>query len=185
MSSLESGTCAPEGRQQSRPASPLAQEDSAMVKATREQMTDKLRSSQEQLSALLEPVADIQDWQPAPEEWSFRYIAAHLATVDRDCFLDRVVRISAGEHPHFGAYFNTGWDFSRHDLKASLRKWVATRQEIFHLVRAVPEEGWSLTGTHPRFGTITVLSVLHGMLDHDLEHLEHLERLIAACRAKI
>jgi hypothetical protein len=148
------------------------------------QLIEKLRSSQDQLMVVLESVADDQDWQPAPEEWSFRYLAAHLATVDKDCFLDRIVRISAGQRPHFEAYFNTGWDFSGHDLKESLRKWATVRQEIFHLVKVLPEEGWSLTGTHPRFGTMTVLSVLQVMLNHDLEHLEHLEKLIAQHRAE-
>jgi len=149
-----------------------------MSEETTQQVIDKLRTIQRQLCVLLESVADDQDWQPDPKEWSFRYIAAHMATVDNSCYNDRVVRIASGENPHFESYFNTGWDFSRFDLRNSLREWALTRQEIFDFVQALPEEAWSFTGTHATFGTITVFSVLKGMLSHDQEHLEHLERVI-------
>jgi len=92
------------------------------------------------LCALLESIADDQDWQADPSEWSFRYIAAHLATVDRDCYLDRVNRISAGENPYFEAYYNTGWDFSQFALSDSLRAWKTTRKKILELVDALPED---------------------------------------------
>lgn len=153
-----------------------------MLDDQKEQLIADLGSTQEQVSVLLASVAEDQDWQPDPGEWSFRYIAAHLATVDEDCFMDRIVRISAGENPHYAPYFNTGWDFSRFDLKDSLQHWSAARGEIFDLVRALSEEEWLLTGTHDSFGTITVGSVLQVMLNHDREHLEHLKQLIEGYR---
>ena len=155
-----------------------------MFDETPVQLISKLRASQKGLSALLASVADDQDWQPAPEHWSFRFIAAHLATVERECFQDRVVRIAAGEGPHFESYFNTGWDFSRFDLRDSLHGWALTRQEIIDFVRALPEEAWAQVGTHATFGAITVLSVLQVMLNHDQEHLQHLERLLDGYRTK-
>ncbi len=152
-----------------------------MIEETRERLIENLEATQMQLNVLLESVAADQDWRPNPADWSFRYIAAHLATVEKDCFKDRVVRLAAGEHPHFEAYFNTGWDFSRFELEDSLRAWAVARKEIFDLVRALPEEAWSLTGTHTTFGEITVLSVLQTMLRHDREHLQHLEQLMEEC----
>jgi hypothetical protein len=134
---------------------------------------------------LLESVADDQDWQSDSEEWSFRYIAAHLATVEKDCYQDRVVRIAADENPHFESYFNSGWDFSQYDLRVSLSEWMATRQEIIDFVSGIPEEKWLLTGTHTAFGTITVLDVLRMILDHDQEHLQHLEQEISRYRTQI
>lgn len=155
-----------------------------MIEETTEQLISKLKTTQKQLSALLESVAENQDWQLDPGQWSFRYIAAHMATVDKDCYRDRVVRIAAGENPHFESYFNTGWDFSRFDLRDSLHEWAVTRREIIDFVRALPEERWSLTGTHATFGTITLLDVLQMMLDHDQEHLQHLEQVISGYRTK-
>jgi hypothetical protein len=143
-----------------------------------EQLIENVRITQKRMSDLLESVANDQDWQPAPGEWSFRYIAAHLATVDKDCYLDRVVRISSGENPYFESYFNTGWDFGQFDLSDSLHDWKGTRQKIVDLVNNIPEHARSLTGTHAAFGTITVLDVLRMMLDHDQEHLQHLQQIL-------
>ncbi|MGD0612827.1 MAG: DinB family protein [Anaerolineales bacterium] len=145
---------------------------------TMEQLISRIQATQKRLVVLLETRADDQDWQPAPGEWSFRYIASHLATTEKECYQDRVVRIAAGGKPHFESYFNTGRDFSQNDLKDSLHAWTATRQEIIDFVRSLPEEKRSFTGTHAAFGTLTVQGVLRLMLDHDQEHIQDLEKMM-------
>lgn len=152
---------------------------------TREQLISKLETSHRQLTALLNSVADNQDWQPSPDVWSFRYHAAHLATVDKEAYWDRITRIAAGENPHFESYFNTGRDFSQHELHNSLSEWAVTRRKIVQFVRSLPEGRTRLTGTHDTFGTITVLDVLQQMLDHDKHHWGDLTELVADCRAEI
>ena len=142
------------------------------------QLIRQLKSSQKEISLLLASTADDQDWQPDKKQWSFRYIAAHMATVEKDCYQERVVRIAAGEKPQFESYFNTGWDFSQFDLMASLNEWAVTRQEILDNVKVLSEQELSFTGTHDAFGTITILDVLKVMLDHDREHLQELHKLI-------
>ena len=154
------------------------------MEKTIEELASEIIGAQEQLSALLESVAYAQDWRPEQEQWSFRYLAAHLATVDRECYWQRVSRIAAGEHPHFASYYNTGRDFSHLDLQDSLRQWEATRQQIVEFACALPEEKRALTGTHESFGRITVRDVLQLMLDHDREHLDELGPLIARFRAE-
>jgi hypothetical protein len=156
-----------------------------MSENIKKQLIDNLLDSQNRLCTLLESVADNQDWQPGPAEWSFRYIAAHLSTVDRDCYRDRVIRISAGENPFFEAYFNTGWDFSQFDLSDSLQEWKSTRKEIFALVTALPAEKLLLTGTHATEGKITVLDVLRMMSDHDQEHIQELQAMLGEYRKKV
>jgi len=152
---------------------------------TREQLISKLKTSQRQLTALLNSVADNQDWQPSPDAWSFRYRAAHLATVEKEAYWDRITRIAAAEDPHYESYFNTGRDFSQHELRNSLSEWAVTRRKVMHFVRSLPKAKNALTGTHDSFGTITVLDVLQGMLDHDREHLGELTQLIADFRTEI
>jgi hypothetical protein len=155
-----------------------------MLVDTRAQLINQLETSQNELIALLTSVADQPDWQPAPDMWSFRYHAAHLATVDREAYWERVTRIAAGEKPHFEWYLNTDRDFSQHDLRDSLHQWAITRRQIIDFVRALPEDKLTLTGTHRTFGTITVLDVLQGMLDHDHEHLEELKGYTAICLSR-
>ena len=146
-----------------------------MLEGIREQLIGQLETGQNELTTLLTSVADHQDWQPAPDMWSFRYHAAHMATVDQEAYWERVTRIAAGEKPHFEWYLNTGRDFSQHDLRDSLREWAVTRWQIIDFVRALPGDKLTLTGTHRTFGTITVLDVLQSMFDHDREHLEELK----------
>jgi hypothetical protein len=153
-----------------------------MENGTRNDQINSVLVTQKQLIALLESVADIQDWQPNPQEWSFRYIAAHLATVDRDCYRDRIIRISAGENPNFLSYFNSGWDFSHCELVDSLHEWAITRQEMIDFVSALPEDTWQLTGNHSAFGTITVLDVFKMMHNHDNEHIDELRQMISRCK---
>src|SRR5687767_4850071 len=100
-----------------------------MGELTREQLLQELQRSQTQVIKLLEALAPIQDWQPEPAEWSFRFLAAHLATVERTCHLPRIMRIASGEIPTLGLYTNTAADYQKADLHKSLKRWVAARLE--------------------------------------------------------
>lgn len=154
-----------------------------MTHNLREQVIEALQLSHRQLSDLLTSVAADQDWQPAPEQWSFRYIAAHLATVEKECFQDRLRRIAAGGKPHFEYYLNTGRDFGRLELTDSLRDWAVTRQENVDFVGGLTEEQWALTGVHQTFGPMTMRDALRVMADHDQEHLQELVQLLAEYRS--
>jgi len=150
-----------------------------MDEQARQRLIDDLQNIQKQVSALLLSVADAQDWQPDAERWSFRYVAAHLAACDKECLQTRIMQIASGEKPHFEFYSNTGRDFSRLDLKKSLDEWAVTRRAIIDFYRTLPYEKLALTGTHATFGTITVPDYLRIGVDHDREHLQELEHMLA------
>lgn len=140
----------------------------------------QLEASQDRLVEVLRTVAGDQDWRPAADEWSFQEIAAHLATVERECFRERVARIASGEEPHFDYYSNTGRDFGQVELQECLDQWKEARRDLLQFVRGLPEERRSHTGTHATFGEITVLGALEIMVDHDEAHLRQLEQLVRA-----
>ena len=150
-----------------------------MSKELAGQLIRKLQESQNELTAVLQSVADHQDWQPDPDQWSFRYVAAHLATTEDECFLERLKRFSTEENPHFEHYDNTGRDFSSFGLVDSLRKRAALRQELLDMVRTMPETIWSRTATHSTRGTQTPVELLQVILEHDQEHLGDLERAVS------
>src|SRR5438105_2586334 len=114
----------------------------------REQLIDELQAARQAVSALLLLVADDQDWQPDADNWSFRYVAAHMAGCDIECYQPRITQIAAGENPHFDLYLNTGRDFSQRDLRDSLDQWAAARGEIVAFLRALSDEQLLLTGRH-------------------------------------
>jgi DinB superfamily len=138
----------------------------------------ELSSTQEQICDLLEPLADDQDWQPRDGEWSFRFIAGHLATNERECFLERIERIASGEGPSFDYYSNDGDDFSNLGLGDWLQAWREIRQAIFERMNGLPEPAWALSGTHRSYGRITLMDVLGSMRAHDEEHLEGLNSIL-------
>ena len=86
----------------------------------RQQIIAELRSTQQQIADLLTAVAAQQEWRPAPKQWSFRQIAWHLATAERDCLFVRVQQIASGSNPTFGIYLDTEAEFITRDLRFAL-----------------------------------------------------------------
>lgn len=151
----------------------------AAMNGTDVSLIEELQATQRRMTALLDSVSEDQDWRPGSEQWSFRSIAAHMATVEEECYVDRIERIGAGGNPHFESYFNTDRNFSRCELRESVHRWIETRCALFDLLRTFPEAAWSFTGTHARFGTVGLTDVLRLMLDHDRQHIDRLEQLVA------
>jgi hypothetical protein len=141
-------------------------------------LTD-LEKSQRRIADMLLSMANRQEWRPAPGEWSYRFVAAHLAAAERECFLERIIRIAMGTNPRLDYYLDTDRNFSGHDLRDSVEAWRVARRAVFAFVRSLTDNAWTFTGRHVRRGPITIADVLRDMLDHDHEHLAELERRIA------
>lgn len=148
--------------------------------AQRQQIVAELLQTQQQIADVLTAVAGQQEWRPAPKQWSFRQIAWHLATAERDCLLVRVQQIASGSNPTFGIYLDTEAEFITRDLQLALEHWADARQAVLGFVNALPETALACTGYHPSFGRLTVLGYLQIFLDHDRRHLEDLQRMAAA-----
>lgn len=146
----------------------------------RQQIVAELLSTQQQIVALLTSVVTLQEWRPAPKQWSFRQIAWHLATAERDCLFVRVQQIASGSNPTFGIYLDTEAEFMARDLHFALEQWADARQAVIDFVTALPETALACTGYHPSFGRLTVLGYLQIFLDHDRRHFEDLQRMAAA-----
>ncbi len=152
-----------------------------MDKITKQQIGN-IQATQKKLTHLLQSLASEQDWQPDPGEWSFRFIAAHLATTKKECYKKRVVQSAFGKNPPFESYYNTCRNLSKSELVDSLSKWASTRQEIIEFVTALLENKFAFTGTHAAFGTLTIQGILNFMLNHDQEHIANLEKPITRYR---
>jgi hypothetical protein len=147
---------------------------------TRAQLLRDLQTSQTQVVRLLESMADVQDWQPEPAEWSFRLIAAHLATVEQACHLQRVMEIASGVTPILDLYANSHIVPAPAGLHDSLQTWIAVRRRLITFVRELSETQLAYIGIHPAVGPMTVLDMLQEILDQDQGNLRHVYQLIAA-----
>jgi hypothetical protein len=141
-------------------------------------------ASERRLSDALRSVADRQDWRPAPDQWSFREIAAHLDVCQRECVLVRVQEIASGSNPQFDYYRNTGRDFGPVDLQDSLRRFTESRAGVHDFMRGLTPAQRQRTGRHQGFGAITAHDYLKIDLEHDQGHLGELEQLMVTAASK-
>ncbi|RIK42921.1 MAG: hypothetical protein DCC57_18085 [Chloroflexi bacterium] len=147
---------------------------------TREQLLRDLQTSQTQVIRLLQSMAEVQDWQPEPAEWSFRLIAAHLATVEQACHLQRVMEIASGGTPLLDRYANHHVAPAAAGIDESLRQWRAVRRRLIAFVSELSEAQLAYIGIHQAVGPMTVLDTLQELLDQDRGNLRHVCQLIAA-----
>jgi hypothetical protein len=151
-----------------------------MGELTREQLLQELQRSQTRVIKLLEAMAPVQDWQPEPVEWSFRFIAAHLAAVEQGCHLPRLIAIASGETPTLSLYTNTATDYQKTDIHKSLKRWVATRRELMDFAKRLTPRQLTYTGIHESLGPLTALELLNEILEQDQGNLRHVRQLIIA-----
>lgn len=158
----------------------LTQDHPSSRQPTREELLQNLQDSQAQVVRLLESMADVQDWQPEPAEWSFRLIAAHLATVEQACHLHRVMDIASGVTPDLDPYANRNMPLARADLHDSLQQWIAVRRRLIAFVRELSRAQLDYVGVHQAIGPMTVLDTLQEILEQDQGNLRHVYQLIHA-----
>jgi hypothetical protein len=151
-----------------------------MAELTRAELIKELRRSQTQVVKLLESMAPVQDWQPEPAEWSFRFLAAHLATVEQRCHLPRIVQIASGETPLLSLYSNTAANYQDVDLHKSLKRWVSIRHELLDFVKSLSAKQLAYIGIHESLGPMTLLELLQEILVQDQGNLRHVRQLIIA-----
>ena len=140
-----------------------------------EDVLDRLDSSQQLVVAMLRIAAD--DSSARVGAWNLRDIAAHLAATERDCYLVRIRAIAHGEHPSFDFFTHDGADFSGVHLEDALEDWIGAREELTAFVRAMTPDARELTGSHERYGEVSIDRYLQIALEHDADHLRGLERL--------
>ena len=151
-----------------------------MTEYTRDELLKELQRSQKQVVKLLAVIAPVQDWQPDPVEWSFRFLAAHLASLEQTCHLPRVIRIASGETPTLDLYSNTAADYQHSDVHKSLKRWVAVRKELLDFVKRLTPRQLTYIGIHESLGPITIVELLHEILEQDQGNLRHVRQLILA-----
>lgn len=149
-----------------------------MVEETRRQLIQELRATQQEVSRLLASVAQDQDWQREPAEWSFRLLAAHLAAVERECHIPRIRHIASGIRPHFDGYAGSHPDLADHDLLDSLADWTCVRTELLELVADLPVERLEVAGVQADVGDVTVLDLLAQLLEQDQGNARFVQQLI-------
>jgi hypothetical protein len=149
-----------------------------MSEYARQQLLQDLQASQQQVVNALAATEGIQDWQREPVEWSFRHLAAHLAAVEQQCHLRRVKRIASGDTPRLRRYSEIAEGLGEHELRESLREWIAARQRLIRFVKDLDDRQLHYIGIHEKIGAMTLLDALQEILEQDLGNFRHVCQLI-------
>jgi hypothetical protein len=114
--------------------------------------------------------------------WSAATIGAHLRAAD-DVLALRLLQVLVRDKPPLPAYDERRWqDVAGYDLLAparSIATFSARREELIAALRRQPAEAWQRVGVHELAGQQTLLQIAVGIGEHEREHLDSIERLLA------
>jgi hypothetical protein len=125
---------------------------------------------------------------PAPRKWSICEIAAHLA----DCeivfsFRLRQTLAPALNQPHaiIQPFDQDAWAkrYAAYHLESALALFQAARNWNLLFLTTVSQDDRHRPTTHPERGTMTLWTIVETMAGHDINHLQQIERLVAAHRS--
>jgi hypothetical protein len=121
--------------------------------------------------------------RPAPDKWSVAEILAHLADVEIVIGW-RIRAILGAPGTPIQAFDQDAWVVSGHYDKRNPRDSVAqiraARAANLALYKSLSPEQWKHYGMHSERGQETVEQIVRMIAGHDLNHLQQIERILAA-----
>lgn len=144
-------------------------------------LTDRLGTQHETIGHIIVSLNREQLFQrPAPEKWSIHDNIAHLVVI-QPVFVKRIKVILREDEPVFGNYtaendtaFEEWRSRDTDDLLAALYN---DRQVLFDLVTTLDDKNLQRTGTHEKYGRLSVLQWAEFFLLHEAHHLLTIFRL--------
>jgi len=138
-------------------------------------LTERLKNQHKTIASIIINLNNRQIQQRfIRDKWSIHENIAHLAKY-QPVFIDRIRKILTNEEPEFGAYkaddddeFEIYCAFTTYEL---LKKISSDREVIFHLITHLPVDKLDRTGTHPKYGKLTILEWSEFFLLHEAHHL--------------
>jgi hypothetical protein len=119
-------------------------------------------------------------------EWSVAQNVHHLADSHMNSYV-RLKLILTEENPTIRPYDQNLWaetpEANSPDLSASLTLLRGLHQRWADLFAALDENQWQRTGLHPESGVITPASLLKSYAQHGDDHLDQMQRTLAAQRS--
>jgi hypothetical protein len=121
--------------------------------------------------------------RPAADKWSVAEILAHLG--DTEIAVGwRLRSILAAPGTPIQAFDQDAWVATGHYEKRDLRKCIeqfrAAREANLVLLKSLAPEQWKQYGMHAERGEETIERIVQLICGHDINHLEQIERIVAA-----
>ncbi len=120
---------------------------------------------------------------PIPGKWSAHENLAHLGRY-HEVFLERIERILTEPNPAFGRYRaedDPRWETWRTlSYKEVAGKLASMREMLVTKLKSLSAEDYARTGTHPKFGEMTLALWVEFFLVHEAHHLYVVLQLVRA-----
>ncbi len=131
-----------------------------------------------QHSSIYEIIKNADDakilYNPEHGKWNIHDNIAHLA-VYQPIFINRIHKILKEDNPSFSAYrADDDPDFivaKQLSLNELLDRLEGDREEIYFFIITLSHEQLTRTGTHPKFGKLTITDWIEFFLLHEAHHL--------------
>lgn len=137
-------------------------------------LSDRLQNQHEAIGNIIIGKDTRLNFHPEKNKWSIHDNIAHLAKYQL-MFLGRMNTILKEENPLFDRYraeddpdFET---WRNHETQQLIKILTADRQTIFDLITNLPDEKLIRTGTHGKFGKLTIIHWTEFFLLHEAHHI--------------
>jgi hypothetical protein len=144
------------------------------------ELLERFRRGPELLAVVLTGVfGEEEDFTPAPDKWSARQIAAHLADSELVC-AHRCRQIAAEDNPTIVWFDQDLWarnlNYSGRKPKQSLETFRRLRAESYELLKGLPEGAFDRAGNHTKVGRITLRELVEINVRHVESHARQLQQ---------
>jgi len=117
---------------------------------------------------------------PAHTAWAAQDILAHLRAAD-DIVTPRIYMVLTRENPSLSAYDERRWAeiarYARQDFAISLDLFTLRRAEVVMVLQNLDSEAWERIGIHEVLGSVSLLEIVQGLVEHEEEHCTQLEAI--------
>ena len=114
------------------------------------------------------------------DKWSIHEHACHIATGDRDAFLDRWRQFQQNKRPVIAPLSGESYPqehFLQMDLQQTIKGFFEVRAELVQQARNADNEFWLREAEHPEYRCYTPYIMLRHRLMHDYFHMYRIEGL--------
>ena len=117
------------------------------------------------------------------EEWSIAQNVHHMADSHMNSFI-RLKLILTEDHPTLKPYDQDAWVNMADEVSLDLENSFSILRGLYRrwviVFESLTEDQWQRTGHHPEIGTVTVADMLESYAGHCRDHLDQIQRTLAA-----
>ncbi len=139
-----------------------------------------LLSTAAKIDSVSRKYPDVYYWKEKPNksEWSLVEITSHLADVDEEVNILRMLTIQSDPDPFFLAAFTDEWAETRNYINynpmVQIERFISNRKKLVQLIDSFSEDVWNKPVTHVIFGPTSVLEIIKFIVQHDRIHVNQI-----------